>query len=323
MSTHRDDTPSATLFNELQELLHQEDNKQRAFRAWQIVLEASGNSDFAVVFDFALEKELILPVDPGGKSADGQPRGSTIWTNPVDGSQMVWIPPGPFYVGKEKEHRAECRGFSLARHPVTNAQFKRFLDATGYTPPEGHPSPALFLSHWRERTFGSGSAPEPNPVVWVSYLDALHYCRWAGLTLPTEWMWEKAARGPDGRDYPWGETCPVDRQKLTNVNGACTCGVGAFPRTRTAYGCEDMIGNVSEWCQTTGDGDFDHMPPGLPDLDLDLEQEGVYAAVRGSCFLRSSPSRMTCWHRRRLSITRRNQWVGFRPALPLPCRPAL
>jgi len=321
MSTHRDDTPSAALFNELHELLRQEDNKKRGFRAWQIVLEASANSDFAVVFDFALEKGLILPVDQGGKSADGQPHGSTVWTNPVDGSQMGWIPPGPFYVGKEKEHRAECRGFSLARHPVTNAQFKRFLDVTGYTPPENHPNPALFLSHSTSPLLAlRAQEVAQHPVVWVSYVDALHYCRWAGLTLPTEWMWEKAARGPDGRDYPWG-AWPEGKQKLANVESDGTCPVGSFPRTRTAYGCEDMIGNVSEWCQITKDGDYGYMPPALPDLDL--WQEGTYAAVRGSCFLRSNPSRMTCWHRRRLSITRRNQWVGFRPALPLPCRPAL
>lgn len=322
MSTHRDDTPSAMLFRELQELLHKEDNKQRAFRAWQIVLEASGNSDFAVIFDFALEKELILTVDPGDKSADGQPRGSTLWTNPVDGSQMVWIPPGPFYVGKEKEHRAECRGFSLARHPVTNAQFKRFVNTTKYIPPEDNPdAEPLFPPPWEAENWPD-QGKEHHPVVWVSYVDALHYCRWAGLTLPTEWLWEKAARGPDGRDYPWG-AWPEGKQKLANVESDGTCPVGSFPRTRTAYGCEDMIGNVSEWCQTTRDGDYGHMPPAVPDLDIDLGQEGVYAAVRGSCFLRSSPSRMTCWHRRRLSITRRNRWVGFRPALPLPCRPAL
>src|SRR5262245_53406809 len=236
MSTHRDDTPSAMLFRELQELLHKEDNKQRAFRAWQIVLEASGNSDFAVIFDFALEKELILTVDPGDKSADGQPRGSTLWTNPVDGSQMVWIPPGPFYVGKEKERRAECRGFSLARYPVTMGQFARFLDVTRYFPP--HDANPDEYSEWTIRFQPRGELAQ-RPRVGVSYVDALHYCRWAGLTLPTEWMWEKAARGPDGRDYPWGDAWPEGRGKLTNVDSADTCTVGAFPRTRTAYGCED------------------------------------------------------------------------------------
>ena len=87
-------------------------------------------------------------------------------------------------------------------------------------------------------------------MVWVSYIDALPYCRWAGLTLPTEWLWEKAARGRDGRPYPWGNALAVGGASA-NVRCDGHSPVGSYPRTRTAYGCEDMIGNVSEWCQMT------------------------------------------------------------------------
>jgi formylglycine-generating enzyme required for sulfatase activity len=86
-----------------------------------------------------------------------------------------------------------------------------------------------------------------------------------------------------------------------------------------------MVGNVSEWCWMTPDDDPEHIPEPWPDLgplilaDAEVVQ---YAAVRGSCFLRSRSSLMTCWHRRRLSMTRRNRWTGFRPALLLACRPA-
>src|SRR5205085_2466509 len=118
----------------------------------------------------------------------------------------VWIPPGPFAVGPDRE-RAEAPGFSLARFPVTNAQFGRFLDKTAYQPPDGHPEPELFLAHWKGRRVPA--AKQNHPVVWVSYIDALSYCRWAGLNLPTEWLWEKAARGADGRPYPWGDQPPV------------------------------------------------------------------------------------------------------------------
>src|SRR5262249_28553856 len=149
---------------------------------------------------------------------------------------------------RERKQKGESKGFSLARHPVTNSQFAKFLKETGYTPPSDHLDPETFLSHW------NGTLPkklEDHPAVWVSYLDALAYCDWAGLTLPTEGLGEKAARGPDGPPFPWGDRSPIrpygDRSPpLVNVRSKSTCPVGNFARTRSAYGCEDMIGNVSE-----------------------------------------------------------------------------
>jgi serine/threonine-protein kinase len=82
-----------------------------------------------------------------------------------------------------------------------------------------------------------------------------------------------------------------------------------------------MIGNVSEWCQTVDGQDRGVMPVGVPVAHPPGGDEVVLTQVRGSCFLRSEPRRMVAHHQRRLSITRRNQWVGFRPALFLPCRP--
>ena len=169
---------------------------------------------------------------------------------------MVPIPPGPFLAGKERRPAA-CAAFSLARYPVTNAQFKQFLDETDYGPDDGAaPGGDSFLAHWRAGRVPNGQ--DRHPVVWVSFVDAVHYCRWAQLMLPTEWSWEKAARGPDGRDRPWGNAKTAGRQekfslyqKLTNLGSKAACAVGQFPRTRTPFGCEDMIGNVSEWCQPT------------------------------------------------------------------------
>jgi formylglycine-generating enzyme required for sulfatase activity len=316
--------PSAELFAELKGLVNEADEKVRGRRAWQLVMQAVYNSDFPMVYDFALEHGLILSCEEGPQTKRGPKSKPILWVNPIDDSQMIWIPSGPFLVGKDKI-RAESKGFSLARFPVTVNQFHRFCIETDYFPPDEHPDPELYESNWSGGDLRKGN----HPIVYVSYIDALHYCKWAGLTLPTEWLWEKAARGPDGRLYPWGDELPGGRalgvDKLTNVRARGTCPVGSYPRTRTAYGCEDMVGNVSEWCQRLDNDDYGFLPDTFPSTDCTEESPGTYAltVVRGSCFLRRNPSRMTSAHQRRLSIIRRNQWVGFRPALLLPCRPAL
>jgi serine/threonine-protein kinase len=296
------------LLLELEKVRRVKDGARRALDAWRLVTRAYGLKDWQVVVDYAVENGLVEPFVAAAP---------VLWTNPIDGSEMVFIPPGPFYVGSKKQP-AVSAGFSLARHPVTNTQFRRFFVQTSYDPPP-ESEPELFLSHWSnlERL-------ENHPVVWVSFVDALAYCRWAGLALPTEWLWEKAARGPDGRSNPWGEASPfVSRtEKLANVASQGTCAVGSYPRMRTPYGCEDMIGNVSEWCQMINGDDFGHVPQNWPDLTPKKRNEPVYAAVRGSCFLRTDHLRMRAWHRRRLSVYRRNQWVGLRPACFLPCAPA-
>jgi serine/threonine-protein kinase len=90
--------------------------------------------------------------------------------------------------------------------------------------------------------------------------------------------------------------------------------VGNYPRTRTPYGCEDLVGNVSEWCQIIEGENLAYVLPGLPSLECPIAHGVVLTAVRGACFLRLHGRRMAASHRRRLSITRRNYWTGFRPA---------
>jgi serine/threonine-protein kinase len=326
MSTGADPYPSSELLAELSRLRHAKAGKERSVKVWQVVGRAYGNNDCSVLLDFALEHGLVRHCEEAPQRAQrgDEPR-HFVWVNPVDGSEMVWVPAGPFFVGPKPDKRvAESAGFSLARHPVTNGQFARFLAESDYDPPPAHPDPERFLTHWGGRTVPKKL--ETHPVVWVSYLDALAYCDWAGGTLPTEWLWEKAARGPSGPPFPWGDKSPVpgyrEMTTLANVRSHSTCPVGSFSRTRTAYGCEDMVGNVSEWCRTTEGDDYGRLPKERPEDRVPAPSELVYAAVRGSCFLRSSRDRMPAWHRRRLSVTRRNRWVGFRPACFLPCFPA-
>ncbi len=179
----------------------------------------------------------------------------------VPADTMVVIPGGPFLMGtaeaqarrlaKRYGHHAswldgempqrtvDLPDFAIDRYPVTNRQFAAFCNATGHAP----------RPHW-----GGTEPPEAlldHPVVHVNKADAEAYAHWAGKRLPSEAEWEKAARGTDGRLYPWGnefhvEACQCDLR----VNGPvpCTAPVAAHPSGASPYGVMDMAGNAAEWC---------------------------------------------------------------------------
>jgi formylglycine-generating enzyme required for sulfatase activity len=156
--------------------------------------------------------------------------------------------------------RVTLDGFYIDRFEVTKAQFEKFVGATGHrTLPETQRDSSVYLeknggwqrvqianANWRSPN-GPGSSAEPtHPVVQVSWSDAAAYCVWAGKRLPTEAEWEKAARGPDGRRFPWG-----DAWDPTRANGdrtvKRTTPVGSYPQGASPYGVYDMAGNVNEW----------------------------------------------------------------------------
>jgi len=164
------------------------------------------------------------------------------WPPPPEGMEvpegMVWVPPGPFIYGGGENTRVVRleRGFFVARTPVTNAQYARFVAETGHRPP----------SHWKGRT-PPGELGD-HPVVYVSWHDAVEYAEWAGARLPTEQEWEKAARGIDGREYPWGDEEPTRALCNFDQNEGNTTPVGTYsPQGDSPCGCVDMTGNVWEW----------------------------------------------------------------------------
>jgi formylglycine-generating enzyme required for sulfatase activity len=183
--------------------------------------------------------------------------GEFLWKK--DSSVMVRIPAGMFTMGstdyddEKPVHRPYVSELYIDKYEVTNRQYKQFCDATGRTPPSD-PDFAGMPDYFN-------TCPE-YPVVNVSWDDASAYARWAGKRLPTEAEWEKAARGTDGRKYPWGSSAPdgsrcnfADRNtdyswsdKNANDGYARTAPVGSFPSGVSPYGCMDMAGNVWEWC---------------------------------------------------------------------------
>ncbi len=132
-------------------------------------------------------------------------------------------------------HTVTTEAFFIDRTEVTNRQYKEFLEATYHTPP----------SHWNRSNYPQGKGD--HPVTNVTLNDALAYAEWRGARLPTETEWEKAARGVDGRLYPWGNTFSRDYCHHMLPEGAGTTRVGSYPAYASPYGCLDMIGNVMEW----------------------------------------------------------------------------
>jgi len=156
------------------------------------------------------------------------------WRNPKDGKEMVRVPAGRFLYGDDKRE-VDLPEFWIDKAPVTNAEYARFVAETGHQPPQ----------HWK------GKAPPKeiadHPVVSVSWDDATAYAGWAGGRLPTEEEWEKAARGTDGREYPWGDWAQGRcNSKEAGIGG--TTPVGKYsPQGDSPYGCQDCAGNVWEW----------------------------------------------------------------------------
>ena len=141
------------------------------------------------------------------------------------------------------EHAMEIKPFFIDKYPVTNAQFKQFLDAAHYAPRDR----ANFLRDWKNGNYPEGW--DNRPVTWVSLEDARAYAAWAGKRLPHEWEWQLAAQGTDGRTYPWGSDWQPARVPTPDT-GRSMRGpdpVDAHPQGASPFGVMDLVGNVWQW----------------------------------------------------------------------------
>ncbi|MEZ4860987.1 MAG: SUMF1/EgtB/PvdO family nonheme iron enzyme [Caldilineaceae bacterium] len=186
----------------------------------------------------------------------------------------ITIPAGNCWIGSDPaqdeladaselpQHQLYLPTYQIARVPVTVAQFALFIQATGY-----HTTAEVRGNSWGINTAGwfeivgatwqrpTGEDDETivkanHPVTHVSWHDAVTFCRWAGVRLPSEVEWEKAARGTDGRLFPWGNKPPDVQRCNYDFTIGDTTPVGSYPLGASPYGMLDALGNVREWTST-------------------------------------------------------------------------
>jgi formylglycine-generating enzyme required for sulfatase activity len=271
---------------------------------------------------------------------------------PID-FDWVPIPAGKFLMGSDKQkdslayddelpqHEVNLSTYRMARYPVTVAQFAQFVKATGYqTTAEKQGSAWGWTGSNYEEIKGADWAhprgPESDvkqkaehPVTCVSWLDANEFCRWAtsvlraaGQTvevrLPTEAEWEKAARGTDGRIYPWGNEAPDKARCNFNMDVGDTTPVGSYPTGKSPYGVLEMAGNVWEWTSSLWGQNLEKPDFGYPYDPHDGREDqaaGGRRVVRGGSFV-NSRSDVRSAYRSRSGVVYRFNDVGFRVVAP-------
>jgi formylglycine-generating enzyme required for sulfatase activity len=218
-----------------------------------------------------------LPVHPAAR--DPYVGFRVVATEPRRGFDWCEVPSGDYPVGRDADSTrpVDVEPFELSRTPVTNEQYRLFVEATGAPAPP----------HW--------PAAGDLPVTFVDWFDASAFCAWAGGRLPTGAEWEKAARGTDGRTWPWGDEPDATRAHVgAGPKHGAPAPVDAHPEGASPYGVLDLAGNVWEWVA-------DELAPGE-------------RALRGGSFASPGLAWARCAMRSRSRPVRRQSHIGFRVA---------
>jgi eukaryotic-like serine/threonine-protein kinase len=198
----------------------------------------------ATAFPTNTPPAVNAPAEVSGGGTAGEERVSS-----VDGMPAVYVPEGTFRMGgldvdaqsdEMPAHSVTMKAFWMDKFEVTNGMYFACVQAGACEPPQ------YFKSESRDSYFNNAEFND-FPVVYVAWIQADAYCKWAGRRLPTEAEWERAARGDDFRIYPWGDERPDNSRGNFNYFVGDTTRVGSYPAGASPYGVLDMAGNVTEW----------------------------------------------------------------------------
>ncbi len=233
-------------------------------------------------------------------------------TPPVttDNAPLVYVPAGEFTMGSDllpnegPIHTVYLDAFWIDQHEVTNAQYRQCVTA------QQCPAPVEGYSDRHQSGYYGNPEFDNFPVAYTGWAEADQYCRWAGKRLPTEAEWEKAARGTDAREFPWGNTFDATRANSALNIELVTTSVDSHPGGASPYGAVDMAGNVWEWVADWYDETYyaqsPHANPTGP-------VTGTMHIVRGGGYGGYDAAQRTSL-RRDLDANERVPYVGFRCA---------
>lgn len=221
--------------------------------------------------------------------------------NPKDGAEMVWTSSGDFLMGSSSGNSDESPqrsvyldGFWMYKNEVTVAQYRAFCQTTGRSMPDA--------PNWGWQ--------DTHPMVNVSWHDSTAYASWAGGSLPTEAQWEKAARGTDGRLFPWGNVWDISKCANAGNSSSGTKPVGSYPSGVSPFECMDMAGNSWEWCKDWYSDTYYQIAPGRNPLG---PVDGNYRVMRGGSWLDGAgASSFRCSFRTFNLAANRYISIGFR-----------
>lgn len=282
-----------------------------------------------------VRKRLVMLLERGGLAARervsagnvlarlGDPRfDAKWWYLPPKERHFGFLPvkAGPFLMGSDKEkdagahddempqHTVNVAGFFIAKYPVTVAQFRVFVQESGYKPADAD----------------SLKGVPTHPVRYVTWFDAVAYCDWLteklkplirqirndgwGIRPPTEAEWEKAARWTDGRIYPWGDEPDSNKANYRETKIGTTSPVGCFPGGESPFGCLDMAGNVWEWTHSL----YEKYPYTIDREKYGIKNKNLSRVLRSRAFVYASGGFSRCALRDLDAPDRRNAGYGFR-----------
>lgn len=258
-----------------------------------------------------LRGTVLTPYEEGpSETEESAPSESAANEEPVP-EEMVTIPAGPFVRGtmsggfdEQPQRTIHLDTFSIDRYEVTNHQYQQFVAATGHrkaAPPSRY-----------AKSMGKMRSPN-QPVVYVSWDDAVAYCRWKGKRLPTEAEWEKAMRGTDGRLWPWGNQERPNGANWGRVQDGhdVSARVGTFPTDKSPYGVMDGAGNVMEW---VADWYQEAYYKDSPDKDPPSPEFGIFRVMRGGGYTTTGGD-LRITSRSRMVPDFRDETIGFRCAI--------